>query len=105
MLPRFAADYSALYSCPPTDYILPSACVEKGGKVEVLLIGPEGSTYDGGLWRIAIVATEKELKATFKTRIWHPNVDERTGEIQLRSTVLADLLSVCFYDYSLWLVA
>ena len=50
-------------------------------------IGPAGTPYENGLYFIEFKLKDDYPKtrplARFKTKIWHPNVDENTGEICL----------------------
>lgn len=51
----------------------------------VLLVGPEGTPYSQGIWKLALKIPEDypktPPKAYFKTRIWHPNVEENSGSV------------------------
>ena len=51
----------------------------------ILLAGPEGTPYSNGIWRLHFRMPEdypaSPPKASFRTRIWHPNVEETTGSI------------------------
>lgn len=54
-------------------------------KLNVLLTGPQGTPYSEGLWRLYLRFPEdypqSPPKAAFRTRIWHPNVEEQTGSV------------------------
>ncbi|PWN41872.1 putative ubiquitin-conjugating enzyme E2 [Ceraceosorus guamensis] len=51
------------------------------------ILGPEGGCYEGGLFRLSIVIPPayptRPPSMSFKTKIWHPNVHWKTGEICL----------------------
>ncbi|KAF2842306.1 UBC-like protein, partial [Patellaria atrata CBS 101060] len=53
--------------------------------LSVLLAGPEGTPYAAGLFQLSLsippTYPTNPPTANFKTRIWHPNVDENTGAI------------------------
>jgi len=54
------------------------------GRLVGTIAGPEGSPYQGGRWRVEISVPRQypfsPPKCRFLTKIWHPNVDHRTGE-------------------------
>jgi len=49
------------------------------------LTGPQGTPYSQGLWKLHLKIPEdypkSPPKAAFRTRIWHPNVEEKTGHV------------------------
>jgi ubiquitin-conjugating enzyme E2 S len=51
----------------------------------VLLAGPQGTPYSNGLWKLQLKIPadypRSPPKAAFRTRIWHPNVEEKTGGV------------------------
>ena len=51
----------------------------------ILLAGPNGTPYSQGLWRLKLSIPAdypaSPPKAAFLTRIWHPNVEEKTGSV------------------------
>jgi ubiquitin-conjugating enzyme E2 S len=55
----------------------------------ILLTGADGTPYSQGLWHLHLkIPTDYPKappKATFKTRIYHPNVDEKTGAVCLET--------------------
>ncbi|KAF7587048.1 hypothetical protein BBP40_007824 [Aspergillus hancockii] len=85
-LKRLAADHAALHSDLPPNYLFP---VEDANddltQLTTLLAGPQGTPYSQGLWRVHLKMPadypKSPPKATFKTRIWHPNVEESTGVV------------------------
>ncbi|KAJ0413909.1 ubiquitin-conjugating enzyme/RWD-like protein [Aspergillus carlsbadensis] len=85
-LRRLIADHAALHEDLPPNYLFPS---EDGSddmtQLTMLLAGPQGTPYSQGLWRLHLKMPEdypkSPPKATFKTRIWHPNVEESTGAV------------------------
>lgn len=61
------------------------AAADDLSQVTILLTGPPGTPYSEGLWRLQLKIPEdypnSPPKATFRTRIWHPNVEEMTGAV------------------------
>ncbi|KAJ6013454.1 Ubiquitin-conjugating enzyme E2 [Penicillium herquei] len=89
-LRRLAADHAALHSKLPPYYILPPddshfTAADDLSQLTVLLTGPPGTPYSEGLWRLYLKMPQdypnSPPKATFRTRIWHPNVEEMTGAV------------------------
>ncbi|RMJ23125.1 ubiquitin conjugating enzyme e2 [Aspergillus sp. HF37] len=90
-LRRLAADQAALHdSHLPPYYLFPrendlSASADDLTQLTVLLAGPQGTPYAQGLWRIHLKMPDdyprSPPKASFRTRIWHPNVDESSGSV------------------------
>ncbi|KAL9077129.1 MAG: hypothetical protein Q9161_000395, partial [Pseudevernia consocians] len=78
-----------LHSKLPPYYLFPPSSVDSSvddlTQLTVLITGPTGTPYSQGLWRLSlkIPATYPNAppKATFRTRIWHPNVEENTGSV------------------------
>ena len=58
-----------------------------GAPLRATILGPEGSPYEGGKFDVEITMTPSypfvSPKCRFLTRIWHPNVDHKTGEVCL----------------------
>ncbi|KAL4790256.1 ubiquitin-conjugating enzyme/RWD-like protein [Aspergillus venezuelensis] len=86
-LRRLAADHAALHEDLPPNYLFPADDVTSDDITQllVLLAGPQGTPYSQGLWRLHLKLPEdypkSPPKATFKTRIWHPNVEESSGAV------------------------
>ncbi|PYH44388.1 putative ubiquitin conjugating enzyme E2 [Aspergillus saccharolyticus JOP 1030-1] len=84
---RLAADHAALHEELPPNYLFPpdDATADDLTQLTVLLAGPQGTPYSQGLWRLHLKMPDdypkSPPKATFKTRIWHPNVEELTGAV------------------------
>ncbi|RAL10516.1 putative ubiquitin conjugating enzyme E2 [Aspergillus homomorphus CBS 101889] len=84
---RLAADHAALHEELPPNYLFPpdDATADDLTQFTALLAGPQGTPYSQGLWRLHLKMPEdypkSPPKATFKTRIWHPNVEELTGAV------------------------
>lgn len=88
---RLATDHAALhrdqlppyYLLPPDDGYL--AAADDLSQLNVLITGPPGTPYAEGLWRLHLKMPKdypnSPPKATFRTKIWHPNVDESTGAV------------------------
>ncbi|PGH00143.1 ubiquitin-conjugating enzyme E2 S [Blastomyces parvus] len=88
---RLASDHASLHrdGLPPY-YLFPpsnttSSFPDDLTQLTVLLTGPQGTPYSQGLWQLHLRIPEdypkNPPKAAFKTRIWHPNVDESTGAV------------------------
>ncbi|KKK15101.1 hypothetical protein AOCH_003533 [Aspergillus ochraceoroseus] len=85
-LRRLAADHAALHEELPPNYLFPPEDASDDlTQLTTLLAGPQGTPYSQGLWRLHLKIPEdyptSPPKATFKTRIWHPNVEESTGAV------------------------
>ncbi|KAL4894047.1 ubiquitin-conjugating enzyme/RWD-like protein [Aspergillus ambiguus] len=84
---RLAADHAALHDDIPPNYFFPSddATADDLTQLTTFLTGPHGTPYSQGLWRLHLKMPDdypkSPPKATFKTRIWHPNVEESTGAV------------------------
>ncbi|RHZ43381.1 putative ubiquitin conjugating enzyme E2 [Aspergillus thermomutatus] len=83
---RLAADHAALHEELPPNYLFPTEeSSDDLTQLTALLAGPQGTPYSQGLWRLHLKMPEdypkSPPKATFKTRIWHPNVEESTGAV------------------------
>ncbi|KAM5429870.1 putative E2 ubiquitin-conjugating enzyme [Microsporum canis] len=88
-LKRLAKEHASLHhkGLPPY-YCFPGsnpAGSDSLTQLTVLLTGPSGTPYSQGLWRLQLRLPEdypaSPPKAFFKTRIWHPNVEESTGAV------------------------
>ncbi|BDD54678.1 hypothetical protein MAP00_000276 [Monascus purpureus] len=87
-LRRLAADHAALHNSElPPNYLFPAdeTSADDLTQLAILLTGPQGTPYSQGLWRLQLKMPEdypkSPPKASFKTRIWHPNVEELTGAV------------------------
>ncbi|KAK0659944.1 Ubiquitin-conjugating enzyme E2 S-B [Lasiodiplodia hormozganensis] len=86
-LRRLAGDHATLHADLPPNYLFaphtdPSDDLTQ---LDILLAGPEGTPYAAGLYRLHLEmpATYPNAPPTahFRTRIWHPNVEEATGAV------------------------
>ncbi|KAL3463303.1 hypothetical protein BJX64DRAFT_127003 [Aspergillus heterothallicus] len=85
-LRRLISDHAALHEELPPNYLFPPEdASDDMTQLTTLLAGPQGTPYSQGLWRLHLKMPEdypkSPPKATFKTRIWHPNVEESTGAV------------------------
>ena len=85
---RLATDHSSLHAAGlPPNYLFPpsSSGSDDLTQLNVLLAGPQGTPYANGLWRLQLkIPTDYPRippKALFRTRIWHPNIEEKTGGV------------------------
>lgn len=87
-LRRLAADHGSLHTAGlPPNYLFPPS----GGadsdltSLDILLVGPVGTPYAKGVWRLHLdippTYPTAPPTATFRTRLWHPNIDEATGAV------------------------
>ncbi|GLI73806.1 hypothetical protein PoHVEF18_002035 [Penicillium ochrochloron] len=89
-LRRLVTDHAALNrDLPPYYLLLPHdgrfAMGDDLSQLKVLITGPPGTPYAEGLWRLDLKMPQdypkSPPKATFRTKIWHPNVEENTGAV------------------------
>ncbi|KAF2747261.1 UBC-like protein [Sporormia fimetaria CBS 119925] len=89
-LRRLAADHSSLHTAGlPPNYLFPptgtSDPLADLTSLDVLLAGPTGTPYSAGLWRLHLdippTYPNAPPTATFRTRLWHPNIDEASGAV------------------------
>ncbi|KAF1924448.1 UBC-like protein, partial [Didymella exigua CBS 183.55] len=87
-LRRLAGDHSSLHTAGlPPNYLFPPDTDASADltSLDVLLSGPAGTPYANGVWRLHldIPATYPTSAPTafFRTRCWHPNVDESSGAV------------------------
>lgn len=90
-LRRLASDHASLHNSGlPPHYLFPpstslSAIPDDLTQLTILLTGPQGTPYSQGLWRLHLKIPndypKNPPKASFRTRIWHPNVDETSGAV------------------------
>ena len=90
-LRRLASDHANLHTVAlPPYYLFPadssnSPIPDDLTQLSILLTGPAGTPYSGGLWRLYLkIPTDyphSPPKASFRTKIWHPNVEEKTGAV------------------------
>ncbi|KAF2735473.1 UBC-like protein [Polyplosphaeria fusca] len=87
---RLAADHGSLHTAglPPNYLFPPSSASDPSSdltSLDVLLAGPTGTPYSKGVWRLHLdIPTNYPTApptATFRTRLWHPNVDESSGAV------------------------
>ncbi|KAF2653884.1 UBC-like protein [Lophiostoma macrostomum CBS 122681] len=84
---RLAADHGSLHTAGlPPNYLFPTETdASDMTALDVLLVGPTGTPYALGLWRlhldIPLTYPTTPPTATFRTRLWHPNIDEATGAV------------------------
>ena len=54
-------------------------------QLTILLTGPQGTPYAQGLWKLFFKIPDdypkNPPKVSFRTRIWHPNVEENSGAV------------------------
>ncbi|KAF1965519.1 ubiquitin-conjugating enzyme E2 S [Bimuria novae-zelandiae CBS 107.79] len=89
-LRRLAADHGSLHTAglPPNYLFPPSQAAEMPSdltSLDILLAGPEGTPYAHGVWRLHLdippTYPTAPPTAAFRTRLWHPNIDEATGAV------------------------
>ncbi|KAF1911725.1 ubiquitin-conjugating enzyme/RWD-like protein [Ampelomyces quisqualis] len=86
-LRRLAGDHGALHAAglPPNYLFPPDHDASDLSSLDVLLAGPVGTPYTGGVWRLHLdippTYPAAPPTAQFRTRLWHPNIDEATGAV------------------------
>ncbi|KIX93016.1 uncharacterized protein Z520_11289 [Fonsecaea multimorphosa CBS 102226] len=93
-LRRLVKDHAALRSSLPPNYLFPdadhaSSAQDDLTQLVICITGAEGTPYAEGLWRLHLKMPHDypkcPPKATFQTRIYHPNVDPTTGAVCLET--------------------
>ena len=90
---RLLGDQASLRRSPlPPNYLFPDADTSMPDdltQLTVLVTGASDTPYSQGLWCLHLRLPEdypkNPPKATFKTRIFHPNVEENTGAVCLET--------------------
>ncbi|GME23123.1 Ubiquitin conjugating enzyme [Neofusicoccum parvum] len=86
-LRRLAGDHATLHAdLPPNYFFAPHTDPSDDlTQLDIFLAGPEGTPYSAGLYKLhlEIPTTYPAAPPTahFRTRIWHPNVEEATGAV------------------------
>jgi ubiquitin-conjugating enzyme E2 S len=84
---RLAADHGSLHTAglPPNFLFPPSYDSSELTSLDILLAGPVGTPYASGVWRLHLdippTYPTAPPTAQFRTRLWHPNIDEATGAV------------------------
>lgn len=83
---RLAKDQASLRSAPPPDYFFPpNSEVDDLSSFSVYLAGPTSTPFENGVFLISLRMPAnypaEPPKATFKTKIFHPNIDDRSGDV------------------------
>jgi ubiquitin-conjugating enzyme E2 S len=84
---RLAADHGSLHTAglPPNYLFPPSYDSSELTSLDMLLAGPKGTPYATGVWRLHLdippTYPTAPPTAHFRTRLWHPNIDEATGAV------------------------
>jgi ubiquitin-conjugating enzyme E2 S len=86
-----ASDHSSLHTTGlPPNYLFPptssgSTVPDDLTQLSVLLAGPQGTPFSKGLWKLSLRMPEdypkSPPKAFFRTKIFHPNVEEGNGAV------------------------
>lgn len=91
---RLAKDQIGLRKALPPNYLFEDAELGQSlpddlTHLSICLAGPEGTPYSQGLWHlrldIPLEYPQSPPTATFRTRIFHPNVAEETGAVCLET--------------------
>ncbi|OCL13527.1 UBC-like protein [Glonium stellatum] len=90
-LRRLAADHGSLQTAGlPPNYLFPPTAHGHDPSsdltsLDVLLTGPVGTPFAAGVWKLHLdippTYPAAPPTAAFRTRIWHPNVEEATGAV------------------------
>ncbi|KAI9759025.1 MAG: hypothetical protein M4579_002614 [Chaenotheca gracillima] len=85
---RLTSEHRSLQTSPlPPNYLHQPSTQSSDDitQFDVLLAGPQDTPYGKGVWRLHLKMPEdyprSPPKASFRTRIWHPNVEENTGAV------------------------
>jgi ubiquitin-conjugating enzyme E2 S len=88
---RLAKDQATLRTSTPPNYLFPQGdeLPDDLTQLIILITGAHGTPYSQGVWKLHLKMPEdypiNPPKAIFKTRIFHPNVDENTGAVCLET--------------------
>ena len=88
-LRRLGADHASLHKADlPPYYLFPAGAAfmpDDLTQLTILLTGPQGTPYSAGVWKLHLKIPhdypKSPPKASFRTKIWHPNVEESTGSV------------------------
>jgi len=82
---RLAQDQVAIRNTPPPDYFFTGDSMDDLSMLLVYLVGPTETPYESGIFHISLriptTYPQEPPKANFTTKIFHPNVDDRTGDV------------------------
>lgn len=84
---RLAAEHGSLHTAglPPNYLFPPNYDSSELTSLDILLAGPVGTPYAGGVWRLHLdippTYPTAPPTAQFRTRLWHPNIDEGSGAV------------------------
>ncbi|KAF8252594.1 UBC-like protein [Wilcoxina mikolae CBS 423.85] len=82
---RLAQDHAALRASLPPDYFFAGEPSDDLRGLSIHLVGPTSTPFESGVFlvtlRIPEAYPQEPPKANFHTRIFHPNVDDRTGDV------------------------
>jgi ubiquitin-conjugating enzyme E2 S len=84
---RLAGDHGSLHTAglPPNYLFPPNQESSDLTSLDILLAGPVGTPYASGVWRLHLdippTYPAAPPTATFRTRLWHPNIDEASGAV------------------------
>ncbi|MCJ1431372.1 ubiquitin-conjugating enzyme E2 S [Xylographa pallens] len=86
-LRRLASDHASLHKSELPPYYLfqggAASMPDDLTQLSILLTGPQGTPYAAGVWKLHLKIPhdypKSAPKASFRTKMWHPNVEESTG--------------------------
>ncbi|CAD6249692.1 unnamed protein product [Miscanthus lutarioriparius] len=83
---RLQKELEGLWADPP-EWCVPGADATDLFHWQVVVVGPRGSPYDGGVFAVRFKFPRhyplKPPKVTFATKVYHPNIDPRSGLVCL----------------------
>jgi ubiquitin-conjugating enzyme E2 S len=87
-LRRLAKDHGSLHNSLPPNYLFPPSKEDSYAdltSLSILLAGPEGTPFSYGVFQLDLnippTYPQSPPTATFRTKIFHPNVDPATGAV------------------------
>jgi ubiquitin-conjugating enzyme E2 S len=83
---RLVQDQSSLRTSPPPDYFFPpTSSIDDLTSLSICLVGPSSTPFESGVFHLTLRMPQsypqEPPKANFATKIFHPNVDDRTGDV------------------------